>query len=118
MPVAARRSTRKTASGIHLPRVDARLRSSRRYRQLVQSIEAEVGGVLSPIDQELVALAAGLTLRAEQIREAIVAGEAVDPDEAIRLTSEVRRILVTLKGKAAKAKPASPLARILQGAAS
>ena len=105
MPVAARRSTRKTASGIHLPRCDARTRSSRRYRQLLEEIATEVGGKLSPIDRELIAQAAGLSLRAEQIRENIVAGLSIDADEAIRLTSECRRILHQLKAKAIKNRP-------------
>ena len=105
MPTAARRSTRKTAAGINLPRCDARTRSSRRYRVLLDELAAEVGGQLSAIDRELVAQAAGLALRAEQIRESIVAGVSVDADEAIRLTSECRRILLRLKSKAAKNKP-------------
>jgi hypothetical protein len=106
MPTAARRSTRKTASGICLPRCDARTRSSRRYRVLLDELSAEVGGQLSAIDRELVAQAAGLALRAEQIRESIVGGVSIDADEAIRLTSECRRILLRLKSKAAKNKPA------------
>lgn len=109
MPVAARRSTRRTSSGIRLPRHDARTRASRRYRALLEELAAEVGEPLSPIDKELVAQAAGLALRAEQIREDIVAGAAVDADEAIRTASECRRILLRLKGKAAKNKPAGSI---------
>lgn len=108
MPTAARRPTRTTSSGISLPRFDARTRSSRRYRALLEELSAEVGGQLSPIDRELIAQAAALALRAEQIREAIVAGGPVDADEAIRLTSECRRILLRLKAKATKNKPAVP----------
>jgi hypothetical protein len=108
MPAAARRSTRKTTSGITLPRFDARNRVSRRYRSLLEEFAAEVGGPLSAIDRELVAQAASLALRAEQIRESIVAGVAIDTDEAIRLTSECRRILVSLKAKGAKNKPSGP----------
>jgi hypothetical protein len=108
MPTAARRSTRKTASGISLPRFDARTRSSRRYRARLEELAAEVGGPLSAIDKELVAQAAALALRGEQIREAIVAGGPVDADEAIRLTSESRRILLRLKAKATKNKPSGP----------
>jgi hypothetical protein len=107
MPAAARRATRQTASGISLPRFDARARSSRRYRRLVEELAAEVGGQLSAIDRELVAQAASLALRAEQIRETIVAGGAVDADEAIRLTSEYRRILASIQSKVTKNKPAS-----------
>jgi hypothetical protein len=107
MPAAARRSTRKTNSGITLPRFDARNRVSRRYRSLLEEFAAEVGVPLSAIDRELISQAASLTLRAEQIRESIVAGVAIDTDEAIRLTSECRRILGSLKSKAAKNPPAA-----------
>lgn len=105
MPTAARRSTRKTASGITLPRFDARNRVSRRYRSLLEEFAAEVGGPLSAIDRELIAQAASLALRAEQIRESIVAGVAIDSDETIRLASECRRILFQLKSKAPTNKP-------------
>jgi hypothetical protein len=57
----------------------------------------------------LIAQAAGLALRAEQIREAIVAGEAVNDDEVIRMAGEVRRIVETLQAKSGKRKaPAGP----------
>jgi hypothetical protein len=108
MPTAARRSTRKTASGITLPRFDARNRASRRYRSLLEEFAAEVGGPLSAIDRELIAQATSLALRAEQIREGIVGGASVDSDEAIRLASECRRILFQLKSKATNNKPAGP----------
>jgi hypothetical protein len=75
---------------------------------LLEELAAEVGGPLTAIDRELIAQAASLTLRAEQIRESIVAGATIDSDEAIRLTSECRRILQSLKGKAAENKPAGP----------
>ncbi|WP_298111470.1 hypothetical protein [Bradyrhizobium sp.] len=108
MPVAARRSTRKTPSGIRLPRVDARTRTSRRYLELVQTFEREIGGQLTETDRVLVKQAASITIRAEQLEAAIVAGQSVDSDELIRLTSECRRILATLKGSAEKNKPAVP----------
>lgn len=109
MPTAARRPTRTTSSGISLPRFDARTRSSRRYRALIEELSAEVGGQLSPIDRALIAQAVGLALRAEQIREAIVAGEAVNDDEVIRMAGEVRRIVETLQAKSGKRKaPAGP----------
>jgi hypothetical protein len=72
---------------------------------LLDELSAEVGGQLSAIDREMVAQAAGLALRAEQIRESIVAGVSIDADEAIRLTSEYRRILFQLKSKASSSKP-------------
>lgn len=108
MPVAARRSTRKTRSGIRLPRVDARTRSSRRYHQLILTFEAEIGRELTEADRVLIKQAATIALRAEQLEQEIVAGAVVDPDLVIRLTSECRRILTGLKDKSEKDKPAVP----------
>jgi len=53
--------------------------------------------------------AAALVVRSEAIQTAIVAGEHADTDEAVRLASESRRILIALKAaKASKAKEAGP----------
>ncbi|WP_425907605.1 hypothetical protein [Nitrobacter sp. TKz-YC02] len=109
MPTAARRSTRKTASGISLPRFDARTRSSRRYLELVQAFESELGYELTEADRVMVKQAASLSLQAEQIETSVVQGLPVDPDLSIRLTSEVRRILAGLKTKAAKHTPSNVL---------
>jgi hypothetical protein len=106
MPTAARRATRKTSSGIPLPRFDARRRASRRYAELVLAFESEVSGELTDADRVMISQAASMSLRAEQIRESIVAGNVVDDDDAIRLASEIRRILIALKAKGSKNKPA------------
>jgi hypothetical protein len=98
MPTAARRSTRKTASGIRLPRVDARTRASRRYLELVQTFESEIDHKLTEVDRVMVKQAASLTMQAEDVEASVVKGLPVDPDLSIRLTSEVRRILAILKG--------------------
>jgi hypothetical protein len=100
---------RYSRSGILQPSVcDGRSRSARRFRRLCERFGSEIGGTLSAFDQELVSQAAALALRAEQIREAIVAGHEINADEAIRLASECRRILAALMAKADKAKPAAP----------
>jgi hypothetical protein len=61
MPTAARRPTRKTNSGIRLPRVDARTRASRRYLELVQTFESELGYQLTEADRVMIKQAATLT---------------------------------------------------------
>ncbi|MEH2705105.1 hypothetical protein ABIF21_000156 [Bradyrhizobium elkanii] len=48
-----------------------------------------------------------LTLRAEALQNAQVLGELVDGDEAIRLSSEIRRILAPIIAKGADRKPAT-----------
>ena len=96
--------------GIELPRdLDGRSSSARRFKRICRSFSEELGsGDLSPVDLELVAQAATMMLRAEQIRSDILTGKATNDDEAIRLASECRRILIRLKGKTAKNKPTGP----------
>jgi hypothetical protein len=72
----------------------------------VQSYSAELGDVLTEPDLALVKQVASLQLKIEQMQGLIIEGRDVSADEIIRLSSEHRRLLATLKGKADKAKPA------------
>jgi hypothetical protein len=96
--------------GIELPRdLDGRSSAARRFKRLCRSFTEELGsGDLPEIDRQLIAQAAGMLIRAEQIRAGILVGHAVDGDEAVRLGSECRRILNSLRAKATKNKPAPP----------
>jgi hypothetical protein len=89
-----------------LPRLDGRTVSARRYRQLVESFESEIGNNLSAADVSLVRQAASLTLAAEALQADIGAGKPVDTDALVRVSSEARRVLGMLHSKADKAKPA------------
>jgi hypothetical protein len=80
-----------------LQNVDGRSASARRFRDLVQAYEAEVGGTLSELERGLVRQAAILSLKTEQMQESIVRGENVDSDTLIRLSGEARRILTSLR---------------------
>jgi hypothetical protein len=80
----------------------------RRYRDLIDLFTAEVGSVLTQFEQAMVKQAAALAVQGEQMQAAIVNGEAVNSDDLIRLSSEVRRILAEIAGKAGKRKPAGP----------
>ena len=82
--------------------------AGRRFRHLVQSYGAELGGALSEVDQSLVKQAASLTLAAERLSSEVVNGAPIDSDSLIRISGESRRILAALRGKAAKNKPAAP----------
>jgi hypothetical protein len=60
----------------------------RRYKQLLATFAAEIGGELTAIDMALLGQAAALVVRSEIIQTAIIAGESADTDEVIRLSSE------------------------------
>ncbi len=104
-----KRRPRSTGAGIALPRVDQRTVSAMRYRApLLDSYGAELGGRLTEPEKALVQQIAAMQLRIEQLQSQIVEGHDVDADQIIRLSSEHRRLLTTLRGKAAKNKPAGP----------
>lgn len=107
MLLATKRRPRRESGNVAL-RPDGRTITARRYHQLMREFEAEIGGELTAIDKALLGQAAALVVRSEEIQTAIIAGNASDTDEAVRLASESRRILVALKSKAAKNKPAGP----------
>ena len=79
-----------------------------RYRALVNSYTGELGGRLTEPEKALVQQIAAMQLRIEQLQAAIVEGRDVDADQIIRLSSEHRRLLTTLRGKITKNRPASP----------
>ncbi|MHC2247840.1 hypothetical protein [Bradyrhizobium elkanii] len=92
-----------------MPGVDNRLPQARRFRDLCKQFAEEAGGTnqLSEAEKAQVRQAAMLTLRAEALQNAQVLGELVDGDEAIRLSSEIRRILAPIIAKGADRRPAS-----------
>jgi hypothetical protein len=111
----ARRQVSKTSdkvsNGRLLPTtVDLRSVAGRRFRHLVAAYESEIGGELTEAERATVRQAAALQLRIEQLQARIVRGEDVSADEAIRLSSEHRRLLGLLRTKAAASKPAAPAA--------
>jgi hypothetical protein len=56
----------------------------------------------------MVKQAAALAIKGEMMMAQIINGEPVSPDDLIRISSEVRRILDSLTEKAGKRKPAAP----------
>jgi hypothetical protein len=103
----AKRRLRLTQAGIPLPRIDQRTVGAMRYRALLDSYGAELGGSLTEADKALIQQIAAMQLRIEQLQTAIVEGRDVDADQIIRLSSEHRRLLTSLRGKVAKNKPAA-----------
>jgi hypothetical protein len=88
--------------------VDGRTVGAVRFKRLINSFSADLGGMaaLSEAERGLVRQAASLMMRAEQLQSAIARDEHVDPDELIRLTNTVRRTLAVIS-KREKAKPAT-----------
>jgi hypothetical protein len=88
--------------------IDGRSPAARRFRDLIQAFEAEVGGVLTEVERGLIKQAAALTMRAEQLQADIVNGKPVDGDQLIRLTGTAKRILGAISRKAETRKPPAP----------
>jgi hypothetical protein len=88
-----------------LQNVDHRSSSARRFRDLVNAFEAEIGSNLTEVERGLVKQAAALTIRAEQLQADIVNGKDVDSDALIRTSSTAKRILGAIGEKAARRKP-------------
>lgn len=82
---------------------------SRRFSELCDQFAAEVGGIETATGRMLVQQAASLSLRCEQLQSDLVRGKPVDVDTTIRLTSEIRRILGTIRAKPSNA-PIGPSA--------
>jgi len=84
--------------------------TARRYRDLVQAYTAEtaeIGGDLSQTEMAMIKTAASLSLTAELMQADIVNGKPSNTDDLIRLSSEVRRILDTIRERGGKRKPAA-----------
>ena len=107
-----KRRPRHTRSGTALPRSDGRTIASRRFRQLVEEFEKELGGdgELSEVDRSLVRQAANLVQLNERISADVAAGAQVDADALVRVSSEMRRVLSVIRAKATKRKPDAPSA--------
>lgn len=100
---------RRTSGGVPLPRVDGRKPSVRRFRLLAVNYEREFGGAdLSESDKAQIAQVCSLQVRLEELQAATVAGHEVSADEIIRLSSEHRRLLSSLRRTAATRKPTGP----------
>lgn len=108
---ANKRRPRHTRAGIELPRADGRTLAAKRYRVLVDAYGEEFGGSLTEAEKALIQQVATLQLRIEQLQAEVVQGRDVDADDRlIRLSSEHRRLLGALRGKAESRKVAGPTA--------
>jgi hypothetical protein len=86
--------------------VDGRSAMARRFRDLIANFSRDLGGLehLTEAEHALVRQAASLVVQAERLQADVVNGKPVDPDELIRLTSESRHALASIR-KREKPKP-------------
>jgi hypothetical protein len=99
---------RKQRERLPAPKFRSPRGSVRRFNTLVHQYARELGfdeRSLLTAECELIRQAAALALRAEQLQAGIVRGEPIDPDELIRLSSEGRRVLRSMR---AGVKPEAP----------
>jgi hypothetical protein len=94
-PLSTTRAAVSNGSRLHAKGIDGRTRDARRFRDLVDSFSASLGGesALSEADKALVRNAAALAVKAERKQAAIVKGEDVDLEGLTRLSNCVSRVL-------------------------
>ena len=92
-----------------LPGLDGRSASARRFRDLVNAIVAEMGGLdrCSEIKLGLVRRLAATTVQAEMLEARMVDGEQIDVGQLCTLASTTVRIASRL-GLERRAKPVTP----------
>jgi hypothetical protein len=91
-----------------LPDTDGRGTWARRRRDLIASFTAELNRPLLERDRALIANAASLIVRCEQLHVRIVNDEEVDDDQLIRLSNVATRLLTALGLDKAKPQPSGP----------
>jgi hypothetical protein len=80
---------------------------TRRFNLLCAQLAREIGHPLSLTENEVCRQASAVLVLAESMQAQILDGADVDVDEAVRLTSEARRIIATLHRRAV-AEPTPP----------
>jgi hypothetical protein len=93
------RSALTNGTRLHDGGVDHRSPAARRFKDLTQSFAAPLGGFdsLDETRRALVRSAASLTMHAERLQAALARGDNVDADELVRVSSEARRALESVR---------------------
>lgn len=107
--------SRVSNGSLHAKGVNGRSASARRFRDLVESFSAELGGAAqSEAGRTLIRNAALMALRSEEIQADAVSGRAVDPEEAVRLANASARLLAAIRRKPKRPAPTTSFADKLQ----
>jgi hypothetical protein len=96
--------------------MDKRSATGRRFRDLVESYAADLGGLpnLGAADQALVKEIAAKTIQSEQLAAALARGESVDTEQSVRIANVLNRLLGRLERRAKALAPMGPsLAQVL-----
>jgi hypothetical protein len=104
--MAAEPGTNPARSRGGAAQMDRRTRRARRFAAIVAELQVEVGGDLSPSVSMAIDRAAALALAAEEMRAALVRGEAISADDLVRLSNAAARELNALRRGMASRKPA------------
>jgi hypothetical protein len=89
-------------------KLDGRTRLGRRFRTLIKSLSADLGGSLTEAEATFVRLAAANLMRAEQITTAIGRGETIRDEDLVRISNAATRILKELRSLKATRAPSGP----------
>jgi hypothetical protein len=98
--------------------VDGRSAEARRFKDLVSSFAAGLGGegALTEAERALIRNAASLTLQSERLQAALVAGREVNSEEMMRLANSIVRVLAALRIKRERKEAAPTLSQYLAAA--
>jgi hypothetical protein len=89
-------STRKGTGAVMLAGIDGRSLMARRFREIVTSIESDLGGELTEAQRHLVARAATLAIWCEQRESDLGEGKDFDAGQYSTVANAMRRLLSDL----------------------
>jgi hypothetical protein len=102
-------ATKQNRGGRPLGAYGARRRQQELFERLCRAYAAEFfSGAPNEIERGLIRQAVGLQITVERLQADDLAGKDVDRDQIIRLNSEHRRVVASLRRKGEQAKPAGP----------
>ena len=100
-------STRKGTGAVMLAGVDGRSLMARRFREIVASIESDLGGNLSEAQRHLMARATTLAIWCEERETELAEGKDFDAAQYATIANSQRRLLTDL-GLERRAKDITP----------
>jgi hypothetical protein len=103
---------------MHPKGVDGRSAEARRFKDLVSSFAASLGGegALTEAERALIRNAASLTVQCERLQAALVAGREVNSEEMTRLANSSARVLAALRIKGERKEATPTLSQYLAAA--